>query len=312
MRRLLFLSLGLAALSVAACAPPPPAQQTETRSSRWSVYQDRLLAQGLMRSETDPADAPWTAADLTRNFRRIAFDFEADPFATGRTTSKPRPRVLRRVTRGPSLRLVGGEAESRRLIPRLRAFNQVIRQETGLTPVFLSQDAQSGETRRPLVSFVVLEDRQWREIGRTGLPRTPDSKLPERFWTGLAQTIRDWHASGSPCGGTVWSATSDRLQGRVRGEIVTAIIFLRASLPDLLLTACVEEEYAQALGLVNDDPSVRPSLFNDDGEFARLTTHDRALLRLLYDRRLTTGMARADAMPIARRIAVELARRAGG
>ncbi|MEL7179999.1 MAG: DUF2927 domain-containing protein, partial [Pseudomonadota bacterium] len=52
-------------------------------------------------------------------------------------------------------------------------------------------------------------------------------------------------------------------------------------------------------------PGARPSIFNDDDEFALLTTHDELLLRMLYDARLQTGMDPAIAAPIARQIARE-------
>jgi hypothetical protein len=47
---------------------------------------------------------------------------------------------------------------------------------------------------------------------------------------------------------------------------------------------------------------VRPSIFNDDGEFALLTEHDEHLLRILYDPRLKPGMTAEEAMPLVRRI----------
>ena len=43
------------------------------------------------------------------------------------------------------------------------------------------------------------------------------------------------------------------------------------------------------MGLPNDSPEARPSLFNDDLEFALLTEHDAILLRMLYDPRLRPG-----------------------
>ncbi|MEO0831451.1 MAG: DUF2927 domain-containing protein, partial [Pseudomonadota bacterium] len=63
---------------------------------------------------------------------------------------------------------------------------------------------------------------------------------------------------------------------------------------------------AQGLGLANDSPVARPSIFNDDEEFALLTTHDEFLLRMLYDNRLKAGMTETEARPIAARIAAEL------
>ena len=69
--------------------------------------------------------------------------------------------------------------------------------------------------------------------------------------------------------------------------------------------ACIHEEVAQGLGLPNDSPYARPSIFNDDDEFALLTSHDEALLRMLYDPRLKNGMTVDEARPIVRILARE-------
>ncbi|MEO0764211.1 MAG: DUF2927 domain-containing protein, partial [Pseudomonadota bacterium] len=81
-------------------------------------------------------------------------------------------------------------------------------------------------------------------------------------------------------------------------EITFALALIRAGLPPRLGRACVEEELAQAMGLPNDHPHVRPSVFNDDQEFALLTHHDEALLEILYDDRLHVGMTEAEAMEL--------------
>jgi hypothetical protein len=70
--------------------------------------------------------------------------------------------------------------------------------------------------------------------------------------------------------------------------------------------ACLHEEIAQGLGLINDSPQARPSIFNDNSEFALLTRQDELLLRLLYDPRLKPGMSLAEAKPIIETIAAEL------
>lgn len=78
----------------------------------------------------------------------------------------------------------------------------------------------------------------------------------------------------------------------------TAFAIVRAEHPDILRKSCLHEEIAQALGLPNDSDTARPSIFNDDEEFAYLTRHDEYLLRMLYDKRLETGMTRDTAAPI--------------
>ena len=86
----------------------------------------------------------------------------------------------------------------------------------------------------------------------------------------------------------------------------SAVAVIRAEHPDLMRLSCLQEEVAQGLGLANDSPRARPSIFNDDEEFALLTTHDELLLRILYDRRLSTGMSPDQARPIVNGIAREL------
>ena len=85
-----------------------------------------------------------------------------------------------------------------------------------------------------------------------------------------------------------------------------ALAIVRAEHPDLTRLSCYHEEIAQGLGLANDDPAARPSIFNDDEEFALLTRLDELMLRMLYDPRLSPGMTPAEAAPIAARIAREL------
>jgi hypothetical protein len=95
--------------------------------------------------------------------------------------------------------------------------------------------------------------------------------------------------------------------GEDRNHIVTALVSIGSETSGLLRRACLHEEIVQALGLANDHPEVRPSIFNDDGEFALLTEHDEHLLRILYDPRLEPGMTAGEAMPIVRQIVAGIA-----
>ena len=85
-----------------------------------------------------------------------------------------------------------------------------------------------------------------------------------------------------------------------------AIAVIRSEHPDLLRRSCIHEEMAQGLGLGNDSPQARPSIFNDDDEFALLTTHDEMLLKLLYDPKVTPGMDVDEVRPIVAARAAEL------
>ncbi len=91
-----------------------------------------------------------------------------------------------------------------------------------------------------------------------------------------------------------------------RGAVTErAIAIVRAELPPLLMRSCLHEEIAQGFGLSNDSPRARPSIFNDDEEFALLTTHDELLLSILYDDRLRPGMGPSTVRPIVAAIAEE-------
>ena len=70
--------------------------------------------------------------------------------------------------------------------------------------------------------------------------------------------------------------------------------------------SCIEEEFTHAFGPSADFDQARPSIFNDDREFALLTAHDLMLLRILYDPRLKAGMTEQEALPILRRIVAEV------
>ena len=85
-----------------------------------------------------------------------------------------------------------------------------------------------------------------------------------------------------------------------------AFIVIRAEHPDLLRLSCIHEELAQALGLPNDSPQARPSIFNDDEEFALLTRQDEMMLRILYNPALRPGMRIPEARPIVEQLATAL------
>jgi len=90
-------------------------------------------------------------------------------------------------------------------------------------------------------------------------------------------------------------------------EIEFARIFISTTIPREHLLHCVMEEMAQMMGLFNDSVSLRHSIFNDLNNFqVALPEHDQMLLRVLYDHRIRPGMAREEALPIARRILQEV------
>lgn len=53
---------------------------------------------------------------------------------------------------------------------------------------------------------------------------------------------------------------------------------------------CMIEETAQSLGLLRDSDRIRPTMFSDLHHLTRMTPLDEAFLRVLYDKRLRSGM----------------------
>lgn len=97
-----------------------------------------------------------------------------------------------------------------------------------------------------------------------------------------------------------------RLHSNQRRQIVAALVAIPVYAADERVTACIVEEMTQAMGLLNDADEVRPSVFNDLSLYQELTTHDRLLLRTLYDPRLSAGMPRRQVLPLAAQILAEL------
>ena len=94
--------------------------------------------------------------------------------------------------------------------------------------------------------------------------------------------------------------------GTRKNEIRWAIAVFPDHHPKDYMRACVVEELTQVMGLPNDSNAVKPSIFNDHSRYFELTAHDRLMLKMLYDLRITVGMARRDALEIGRVILDEL------
>ena len=82
-----------------------------------------------------------------------------------------------------------------------------------------------------------------------------------------------------------------------RRGYVRAVAIVRAEHSERMRASCIEEELAQAMGLPNDCEDARPSIFNDDQEYAFLTRRDEILLAMLYHPSLASGMTAAEVRP---------------
>ena len=89
--------------------------------------------------------------------------------------------------------------------------------------------------------------------------------------------------------------------------IAAAVVLIDSvALDDGHIRRCLAQELTQALGLMNDIDDPDGTVFSSRTTRETLSAGDENMVRILYDPRLETGMSRADAMPIVRRIAAEL------
>ena len=241
-----------------------------------------------MRRDVAPADAPYTVDDLVRDFERIAlYDEYAD--VGGRFVRAESPALLRRWDRPVRVAVMTGTSASPEDAARDRAnvaaFTRRLAQLTGL-------DMTPGEGAD--VNFLVLF--------MTSNERTAFADQVAAFYPDFAPAVMGALRDTPLDTFCTAYAFSDPAQPSVYSAV---IILIRAEHPPLTRLSCVHEEMAQAMGLPNDSPDARPSLFNDSLEFALLTEHDAILLRMLYDPRLRPGMTAEEARPLLPAIAAD-------
>lgn len=283
--------------STPAPAPPPratapaptplPSAESQAMAAYFARIQADLLSQGLLRTDGGDDDAPFTDRMLADNFIRVALYDEYQPTATGLIQRETESRLRRWVQPvRVGLRFGASVPEARRATDRARIASYLARL-AALTghPIALS------DTNPNFHLHIVAEDER-RALGPVIRAALPDLNAAEV--AGLTELPRSTYCivyALSPG----QSSTYDR-----------AFAVIRAEHPDLLRLSCIHEELAQGLGLANDSPRARPSIFNDDEEFALLTRQDELMLRILYNPALRPGMTAAEAEPIVRRLATEV------
>lgn len=251
-------------------------------SKRYRDYAVYLQNDGYLRTETAPADAPFDNADLERNFMRIALNREYRRDGAVLVQAET-PSPISRWTGPVRYRIAGGGATAEDHA-EYAAFAQRLGELTGLA---LEEVEES-----PNLSILILSPEE-----RTSFVEALEAGgAAERM-----PLIIDWaNDVRYPCVGQVGYRNSET------GRITGAMIVIKSELEGVFRRSCIHEELAQAMGLMNDDDQVRPSIFNDDQEFAYLTEHDEYLLRILYDPRLRPGMTADEVRPVLARIIAEI------
>lgn len=269
-------------------SPDQPSAQSRALARYYARMQADLLAQGLLRTDGGGPDTPYTAEMLTRNFEKIAF-FDEYERGEGLRASRAGAGVLRRWSVPVRVGVEFGASVPQEQRGRDRAMvGDYVQRLQRLTRHPISMRAQNANF---FVLFMSEDDRpQMLNRVRQIVPNINMASL--QILQSLPRPIHCLVLAFS-------EAEADH-------NYAKAIAIIRSEHPDLIRKSCVHEEIAQGLGLANDSPAARPSIFNDDDEFAYLTTHDEMLLKILYDRRLHAGISAHEAKPIIREIAAEL------
>jgi hypothetical protein len=131
-----------------------------------------------------------------------------------------------------------------------------------------------------------------------GAAEGPQAGMTVEFSTSRGGTTFDPDA---PCRTLIWET----------GYVIRRVQIYITPFPAEVRRHCIAEELTQALGLADDSRIVRDSIFNDASARQRIAPWDAFMVRILYDPRLKPGMARAEAMPIVRRIVADYLGRGG-
>ena len=267
----------------------PPSPESQAMSAYYRQVENTLLGRGLLRQDVAPRDAAFSKRQLVDDFIHVAlYDEYANrggTFVARQTASRLRRwdvPVRMSVEFGPSIPL----AERRRDRAQITAYAGQLSRATR-HPI-----AVAGTPDLANFNVLVLNEDERRTIG----PRLRE--LVPGIDTASLEAI----VNLQPTTFCVVFAFSEG----ATPNYSRAVAVIRGEHPDGLRKSCIHEELAQGLGLANDYPRARPSIFNDDEEFALLTRHDELLLQILYDRRLRPGMTEAEARPIVEEIATEI------
>ncbi|MFY0690799.1 MAG: DUF2927 domain-containing protein [Paracoccaceae bacterium] len=296
------LGIGMACLALTACdtlqtgpdarAPvgPPyvPSAESQALSSYYRKVESNLVSQGLLRTDGGGPDTPFNKRQLVQNFVQIGV-YNEFTLENGRYTNRRSEGRVQRWVRPVNISMTFGAS-----VPETRR-----EQDTRFVTSFAGRLARvTGHRigmakRRGNFHVAVLDTDEIRAFGPT----------LQRLIPGLEASVASQITSMSrPIYCAVYAFSDED-----RPDIFhTAVAIVRAEHPDLLRQSCFHEEIAQGLGLSNDSPAARPSIFNDDDEFALLTRHDELLLQMLYDPRLPLGGSPAEARPVIEVLAAEV------
>ena len=261
----------------------------ETKLGKYySLLEERKTSLGLLRQDGGGADTPFDIDDIVEAFEQLAFYNEYD---IDKNKLLPNSNAVSLAKWKSSTNIsvrFGGSVDEKQKDKDLKEINGLISNLSKITNHKIKISQQNVN-----MYVVVAKQKEIKDlISEIGLKR-PEFD-PKRIPI-ITLLPKDIHCM---------AMTS--MSSEPNSAISSALVIIRSELPTIMRKACIHEEIAQSLGLTNDSHFARPSIFNDDDEFATLTKFDEILLQILYDHRLQPGVSEKEAAQLVKQITTEI------
>ncbi len=251
----------------------------------YSRLEERKVSLGLLRQDGGGADTPFDFDDIVEAFEQLAFYNEYD-IDKNKLLPNSNAVSLAKWESNTNISVrFGGSVDEKQKDKDLKEINGLISNLSKITNHKIKISQQNVN-----MYVVVAKQKEIKSlISEIGLkrPEFDPKKIPI-----ITRLPKDIHCM---------AMTS--MSSEPNSAISSALVIIRSELPTIMRKACIHEEITQSLGLTNDSHFARPSIFNDDDEFAKLTKFDEILLQILYDHRLKSGISKKEASQLVRQIA---------
>ena len=254
----------------------------------YARLEERKTSLGLLRQDGGGADTPFDVDDIVEAFEQLAFYNEHD-IDKNKLLPNPNAVSLAKWESNTNISVqFGSSIDTKQKDKDIKEIDNLIRILSKITNHSIKISQQNTN-----MYIVVANRKEIKDlIVDIGMQR-PEFD-PKRIPV-ITQLPKDIHCM---------AMTS--MSSEPSSAISSALVIIRSELPTIMRRACIHEEIAQSLGLTNDSHFARPSIFNDDDEFATLTEFDEILLKILYDKRLSSGISRQEASQYVRQIANDI------
>ena len=254
----------------------------------YSRLEKRKTSFGLLRQDGGGADTPFDIDDIVEAFEQLAFYNEYD---IGKNKLLPNSNAVSLAKWKSNINIsvrFGGSVDKKQKNKDLQEINGLISNLAKIT----NQKIKVSQKNANIYVVFANQKEIKNLIDEIGLhrPEFDPKRIPI-----ITQLPKDIHCM---------AMTS--MSSEPNSAISSALVIIRDELPDIMRKACIHEEIAQSLGLTNDSHFARPSIFNDDDEFATLTKFDEILLQILYNNRLQPGISKKEAAQLVKQIATEI------